>query len=1545
MPKPLVSSQYPAHVPSKKTGTQKHARIRSSAFQHARNRQRNPVNPINHPVSITTNESSNQHSSDSDSDPYIKPQIPLDPPTIPFSGVKKLWSTPILSLTSDSLNKMDPTNTDAVISMWLIFSKCSTSLENGRRLENISWRLLNRDLLFDPSSLSSVTSSSVESASSEWSEVSESSSSNASPMSSSPSSTNTSASHAPQKPFANSPKSIRRRKHPPKQLTSAKVKELLYLFNPGLDDESDWLALNQSRKLESLQSQQPPSQPPTEQSYDQQHQPTFLPSTKPSSPPSPHSRNSTSETSSSTSIASAVTSPHLPRTLNSILPPSSASHVNLQNLRLRTASKIDLVLSQFNSPHTNSSQSSSNDSFSSNIAAKAYSALTNPNSSNSSSHIPPKTHNSNTNKHPSLFRNMSTTHIQHDSAVRHRRMNSSLFPIKQTASSNHLELSPREATNNNNNNNAIGINLPTVIGHNDSDPRIPKVAANTSKNAIHNTTVNNNTTINSNNQTITTTNAILNSNNNTSNINNANARIPRATSSLFPSKKPTANPQINNIQAPIINVPPSRRASLFSNNQNVKHASVSTIQRRMSTKKDERIPDLKDKNTDSNDEPVFIGIDSNGSRLTYQQRSNTHTSIVRGFNPSNVSISRTGSTASFMAQTSHTTNPAANRSRNSVSAAAVARASSINTHDSSSSHGSLRSPQPQNQRSASITSAQLPSLNAPSPSSQAATDSRSPISLKNQNKLRTSPVHTPDRTTTTTTTDATNVTGASAAFELTKARPDKVPREKMFFIESSPSESENGTNSFSSQFGSTSPTVVKFKSSQASDNDQNMHSGNNGHDNMTSWDNGADDTKKQQSNLKNGQQSHIPLTPDVDPATTGLYKSSNSLNKLNEVPQQKRSSLFASNTNRNPHKPTVPSRAKFTLTGKEDLGDEEDSSEDDDETGLSLKQKTVLTEAEENDDDDDYESIDDEDEDDNEDEDEDEDDGEDDDDISDSSSWDSVDDESDDASNEPFDEQRAFMRREEVVAPKPTVRPSLLSSLFFTNPEKQKQEQVARDSIRNAMLNKNRMKSLGQKQLPMSIETSSDEDNDEDEDDNHQQPSLLHAELKSKVVAAEADASPSSAASVQAKTTYVESTQAGKDANDSLESKKASFKSTAHHSRNYQMVNQSNVKTSGNNFQNRNSHHNHQHWQAHKDIDTQPLLLSPRTGRLNLYAPKLSESVRQNLLWERQQAANLINPVVGCGNNGPSSDEENTDENDIDGTTDVKGTNNKNTVSNSVEKKSPAKLQRRHTSSDIKKKEGTTLKLSNDDSSGADNTHSQMATSVNCASACCSSYDCEVSSITAGAYNGFHGPPRRTLENLDGENFESNKRAIKPLIRTMSTSSHQSEHTDDTKKRNSNLNIFASKYPGSTTGLAIGEGSAIDDDAEDGYSGGTTVTTNTATTTSNNHQDLNYMDDDETDNSNNVRIYDHFAPPLLGGDRSKSGLLAHRLRQYDVGSDGYASAQGSRADLASKRNNGSKDSALQNTSGENLKMVPLERQDSEDWKLDYDDFNYHARGW
>lgn len=45
----------------------------------------------------------------------------------------------------DRVAGVDPSNVDNLFSMWTIFSKCAESLENGRRLENLSWRLWNRE--------------------------------------------------------------------------------------------------------------------------------------------------------------------------------------------------------------------------------------------------------------------------------------------------------------------------------------------------------------------------------------------------------------------------------------------------------------------------------------------------------------------------------------------------------------------------------------------------------------------------------------------------------------------------------------------------------------------------------------------------------------------------------------------------------------------------------------------------------------------------------------------------------------------------------------------------------------------------------------------------------------------------------------------------------------------------------------------------------------------------------------------------------------------------------------------------------------------------------------------------------------------------------------------------------------------------------------------------------------------------------------------------------------------------------------------------------
>lgn len=107
---------------------------------------------------------------------------------------------------------------------------------------------------------------------------------------------------------------------------------------------------------------------------------------------------------------------------------------------------------------------------------------------------------------------------------------------------------------------------------------------------------------------------------------------------------------------------------------------------------------LSDTDADSESESDFEGIDSNGSRLTFRHRTNTATSIVRGFSQGSVSVSRRASTVNMTPATKKVSLPA-----------------------------------------------------------------------------------------------------GSGMSEMTKARPDKVARENMFFIESSsPSESELGQNSLSS---------------------------------------------------------------------------------------------------------------------------------------------------------------------------------------------------------------------------------------------------------------------------------------------------------------------------------------------------------------------------------------------------------------------------------------------------------------------------------------------------------------------------------------------------------------------------------------------------------------------------------------------------------------------------------------------------------------------------------------------------------------------------
>jgi hypothetical protein len=51
----------------------------------------------------------------------------------------------VLTVDPNVIHKVDTNNPENLYSMWTVFSKCADSVEQGRRLENLSWRLWNRE--------------------------------------------------------------------------------------------------------------------------------------------------------------------------------------------------------------------------------------------------------------------------------------------------------------------------------------------------------------------------------------------------------------------------------------------------------------------------------------------------------------------------------------------------------------------------------------------------------------------------------------------------------------------------------------------------------------------------------------------------------------------------------------------------------------------------------------------------------------------------------------------------------------------------------------------------------------------------------------------------------------------------------------------------------------------------------------------------------------------------------------------------------------------------------------------------------------------------------------------------------------------------------------------------------------------------------------------------------------------------------------------------------------------------------------------------------
>ncbi|EXJ89550.1 hypothetical protein A1O3_02617 [Capronia epimyces CBS 606.96] len=56
-------------------------------------------------------------------------------------------SAPVLSLDAGKMHEIDPSNACSLMAMWSIFAKCSESLKDGPRLENMSWRVWSRESL------------------------------------------------------------------------------------------------------------------------------------------------------------------------------------------------------------------------------------------------------------------------------------------------------------------------------------------------------------------------------------------------------------------------------------------------------------------------------------------------------------------------------------------------------------------------------------------------------------------------------------------------------------------------------------------------------------------------------------------------------------------------------------------------------------------------------------------------------------------------------------------------------------------------------------------------------------------------------------------------------------------------------------------------------------------------------------------------------------------------------------------------------------------------------------------------------------------------------------------------------------------------------------------------------------------------------------------------------------------------------------------------------------------------------------------------------
>ena len=59
-------------------------------------------------------------------------------------------NAPVLTLDVAKMHEIDPRNVESLFGMWTVFNKCSKSIKDGSRLENMSWRIWARETLCCP---------------------------------------------------------------------------------------------------------------------------------------------------------------------------------------------------------------------------------------------------------------------------------------------------------------------------------------------------------------------------------------------------------------------------------------------------------------------------------------------------------------------------------------------------------------------------------------------------------------------------------------------------------------------------------------------------------------------------------------------------------------------------------------------------------------------------------------------------------------------------------------------------------------------------------------------------------------------------------------------------------------------------------------------------------------------------------------------------------------------------------------------------------------------------------------------------------------------------------------------------------------------------------------------------------------------------------------------------------------------------------------------------------------------------------------------------